>query len=378
MVIRLQGALNKSWYKVNQYTTFAFHLLKIYFLFTTGKSFDLLQHTYTYPHPFVLESGLVLPELHVAYHTYGRMNKDKSNVIWICHALTANADAADWWSGLAGEGRVMDAGRYFIICANIPGSCYGSSGPLTPDPAAAKPYYSRFPQVTIRDMVNAHILLREHLGIERINMLAGGSMGGYQALEWALAEPERVERLFLLATGAAESAWGIAVHTAQRLAIEADPSWKDDSPSAGRNGLKAARAIGMLTYRNYQTFMRTQTDPEYNKTDNYRASSYIRYQGDKLVNRFNAQSYWLLTKAMDSHNIARGRADRLEEVLQTIPQRALIIGITSDILCPVEEQRFLAQNMPNAAYYEIDSPYGHDGFLIEFERIGKILKEWME
>ncbi len=337
----------------------------------------LNQQTYIYKSPFVLESGAILPELHIAYYTYGTLNHDRSNVIWICHALTANADAADWWSGLVGEGKVMDTQKYFIVCANIPGSCYGSSGPLTPDPISGKPYYGHFPRVTIRDMVKAHILLRQHLGLEKIKMLAGGSMGGYQVLEWALAEPGKVERLFLLATGAAESAWGIAIHTAQRLSIEADATWTDDSPAAGQNGMKAARAIGMLTYRNYQTFVRTQTDKEYDKTDGFKASSYIRYQGEKLVKRFSAQSYWLLSKAMDSHNIARGRANTLEPVLQTIQQRALIIGITSDILCPVEEQRFLAQNMPRAAYYEIDSPYGHDGFLIEFERIGKILQDWM-
>ncbi len=178
-------------------------MLKIYFLPVTGKLFYPLQYTYTYPHPFALESGAVLPELHIAYHSYGKLNREKNNVIWICHALTANAGAADWWSGLVGEGKVMDSGRYFIVCANIPGSCYGSSGPLTADPASGKPYYSRFPQVTIRDMVKAHILLGEHLGVERIHMLAGGSMGGYQALEWALAGPRRIERLFLLATGAA-------------------------------------------------------------------------------------------------------------------------------------------------------------------------------
>lgn len=319
-----------------------------------------------------------MPALQIGYHTYGRLNETHDNVIWICHALTANSDVADWWSGLTGDGKVWDSQKYFIVCANILGSCYGSSGPLSDNPETGKPYYSHFPMITIRDMVNAHILLRVHLHIKKIALLAGGSMGGYQVLEWALAEPERIERLFLITTGASESAWGISIHTAQRLAIEADNTWKDDSPYAGKNGMKAARAIGMLTYRNYQTFVNRQTDPDVNKIDNFRASSYIIYQGEKLVKRFNAQSYWLLTKAMDSHHIARNRAETTADVLKTIQQRSLIIGITSDILCPVEEQRFLARNMPQAAYYEIDSPYGHDGFLIEFERIGKILGEWMK
>lgn len=334
--------------------------------------------TFCYNKLFPLESGEVLPALQIGYHTYGQLNETCDNVIWICHALTANSNVADWWSGLTGEGKAWNPENYFIVCANILGSCYGSSGPLSDNPETGKPYYSHFPLVTIRDMVKAHILLREHLHIEKIALLAGGSMGGYQVLEWALAEPERIERLFLITTGASESAWGISIHTSQRLAIEADSTWKDDSPEAGRNGMKAARAIGMLTYRNYQTFVNRQTDPDVNKIDDFKASSYIIYQGEKLVKRFNAQSYWLLTKAMDSHNIARNRAETTADVLKTIRQKTLIIGITSDILCPAEEQRFLARNMPQAAYYEIDSPYGHDGFLIEFERIGKILQDWMK
>lgn len=335
-------------------------------------------NTFLYQNPFRLESGEVLPELQVTYHTYGKLNEEGDNVVWICHALTANSNVIDWWSGLAGEGRVWDPGKYFIVCANILGSCYGSSGPLTLNPATGEPYYSTFPRISIRDIVQAHILLRAHLGIKKISLLAGGSMGGYQVLEWAIAEPEKIQRLFLLTTGASESAWGIAIHTAQRLAIEADATWKDPSPQAGQNGMKAARAIGMLTYRNYQTFVDKQTDPDISKTDHFKSSSYIIYQGEKLVKRFNAQTYWLLTKAMDSHNIARGRAGSTEAVLRKMHQKTLILGITSDILCPVEEQRFLARNMPGAAYYEIDSLYGHDGFLIEFERIGKILLEWMK
>ncbi|WP_160711006.1 homoserine O-acetyltransferase MetX [Chitinophaga solisilvae] len=325
---------------------------------------------------FRLESGQVLPELHIAYHTYGTMNADGSNVVWVCHALTANSDAADWWAGLIGPGRAIDPAKHFIVCANIIGSCYGSSGPHTVNPETGTPWFRSFPAVTIRDMVQAHILLRAHLQIPRIHLLIGGSMGGYQVLEWALTEPEVIDRLFLLCTGAAESAWGIAIHTAQRLAIEADNTWQDAHPDAGQKGLKAARAIGMLTYRNYQTFVRTQSDPDKEKTDDFRASSYICYQGDKLVKRFHAQSYWLLSKAMDSHNIARGRHEDITTSLSHISQPVLLVGITSDILCPPEEQQFLARHLPQATYHEIDSSYGHDGFLIEFEKIGKILSDW--
>ena len=319
-----------------------------------------------------------MPEITIGYHTFGQLNDAGNNVVWVCHALTANSDVTDWWSGLAGERRVWDPQKDYIVCANILGSCYGSSGPLTVNPETGEPYYYNFPRMTIRDLVKAHILLRKHLKIKKIGLLTGGSMGGYQALEWAIAEPAAIERLFLLATGASESAWGIAIHTSQRLAIEADCTWQEKSPRAGAKGMKAARAIGMLTYRNYQTFVDRQSDPDINKTDHFKSSSYIHYQGDKLVKRFNAQSYWLLTKVLDSHNIARGRAESIAEVLSRMHQKALVIGVTSDILCPVEEQRFLARNMPRAAYYEIDSLYGHDGFLIEFERIGKILVDWID
>ena len=170
----------------------------------------------------------------------------------------------------------------------------------------------------------------------------GGSMGGYQALEWCLMEPLVIQDLFLIATSAAESAWGIAVHTAQRLAIEADSTWMEMNEEAGAKGLRAARGIGILTYRNYAIMKEKQSDPDANKLDNYRASSYISYQGNKLSRRFNAYSYWLLTKAMDSHNIARNRGGDLKKVLTSITQRTLIVGITSDILCPLAEQEFLA------------------------------------
>ncbi|MBX9734869.1 MAG: homoserine O-acetyltransferase [Chitinophagaceae bacterium] len=329
---------------------------------------------YRYEGVFALENGARLSGVEIAYHSYGKLNASKDNVIWICHALTANADAADWWKGLVGEGYIIDPAKYFIVCANIIGSCYGSTGPLSNDPKTDKPYYASFPQVTIRDMVTAHILLRRHLGIDAISLLMGGSMGGYQVLEWAVMEPTIIKKMFLIATSPSESAWGVAVHTAQRLAIEADSSWEEPRADAGAKGLKAARAIGMLTYRNYTTFQEKQTDPDPEKIDNFKASSYLNYQGDKLVKRFNAYSYWLLTKAMDSHHLARGRGGDLITVLQNIQQPTLIIGINSDILCPLDEQRFMAEHMPDADLYAIDSTYGHDGFIIETQQITEILK----
>jgi homoserine O-acetyltransferase len=329
------------------------------------------KHFFTYRKPITLENEATLSSLEIAYHTYGTLNEEKNNVVWFCHALTANSDVVDWWNSLVGEGKTFDPEKHFIICANIISSCYGSSGPLNINPETGQPYYSTFPQVTIRDMVLAHIALRQHLNIHRINTIIGGSMGGYQVLEWILAEQDVFSKMVLVATSPQESAWGIAIHTAQRLAIEADPTWKDMDPKAGAAGLKAARAIGMLTYRNYRSFVRTQHDHD-DKLDGFKASSYINYQGDKLVNRFNTYSYWLLGKAMDSHNIARGRG-KMEDVLNGIKLRTLIIGISSDQLCPVEEQKFMAQHIPDSTYVEIDSPYGHDGFLIEGKLIGEAI-----
>ena len=277
---------------------------------------------------------------------------------------------------MIGEGRAFDTEKYFVVCANIIGSCYGTTGPSSTNPVTGKPYLHTFPFITIRDMVKAHMLLREHLGIQGIHLLAGGSMGGYQVLEWAVMEPALSKQLFVITTSAKESAWGIAIHTAQRMAIETDGTWTAGDLTDGRNGLKVARAIGMLTYRSYESFVNTQSDTNPEKTDHFMASSYMRYQGEKLANRFSAYSYWVLSKALDSHNLARGRGS-LEEVLKSIQIKTLVIGISSDLLCPLQELQFLAQHIPQARYVEIDSFYGHDGFLVETEAITRQLSQWI-
>ena len=331
---------------------------------------------YHYNQPFTLECGVSLPQLKIAYHTYGEFTPGKK-VAWVCHALTANSDVTDWWKGLVGEGCLINPTDYYIVCANIIGSCYGSTGPLSIDDIGTSISYDNFPTITIRDMVQAHILLRQHLGIEHIDLLMGGSMGGYQALEWAIFEPKVIEKMFLIATSPSESAWGVAVHTAQRLAIEADCTWKEAKPNAGAKGLKAARAIGMLTYRNYAIFQEKQTDEDPEKIDNFKASAYMIYQGDKLVKRFNAYSYWLLSKSMDSHHLARKRGGNLMATLAGIQIPTFIMGINSDILCPLDDQRFMEQHMPNATLVAIDSLYGHDGFIIETAQITTNLKAWL-
>lgn len=327
--------------------------------------------------PFELESGAVLPELQIAYHTYGTLNEAKNNVVWICHALTANADVADWWNGLVGENFLIDPAKNFIVCANMLGSCYGSSSPTTHNLITNETYYIDFPQVSVKDMVRAHDLLRQELGIDEIGVCIGGSMGGQQALEWAILQPKIFQKLILLATNAKHSPWGIAFNESQRLAIYADPTWNERRQDAGQAGLCAARSIALLSYRNYGTYVNRQSEETNEKTDDFKASSYQRYQGIKLVRRFNVLSYLILSKAMDSHNVGRGRAT-VEEALRTIKAKTLVIGITSDILFPPSEQEFLAKHIPNAQYIEIDSPYGHDGFLVETEKITEVLKEFLE
>jgi homoserine O-acetyltransferase len=329
-----------------------------------------------YRKPFELESGAILPELQIAYHTYGTLNEAKDNVVWVCHALTANADVADWWNGLVGEGFLIDPKEHFIVCANMLGSCYGSSSPTTHNLITNETYFIDFPQVSVKDMVKAHDLLRQELGIEEISVCIGGSMGGQQVLEWAILQPEIFKKLILLATNGKHSPWGIAFNESQRLAIYADSTWNERRQDAGQAGLCAARSIALLSYRNYGTYVNRQSEETNEKTDDFKASSYQRYQGVKLVRRFNVLSYLILSKAMDSHNVGRGRAT-IAQALAQIQAKTLVIGITSDILFPPSEQQFLAKHIPNAQYVEIDSPYGHDGFLVETEKITEVLKAFL-
>lgn len=327
--------------------------------------------------PFSLESGAILPQLEIAYTIHGCSLETGAPILWICHALTANADPTSWWGDLVGPQKAFDTNQYTIVCANMLGSCYGTTGPESIDPSTQRPYYTSFPLVTIRDMARAHQLLREQLGIKKIDVLIGGSMGGYQCLEWALLEPACINKLFLLATSAEETAWGIAIHSAQRLAIEADASFHQHHPEGGKAGLAAARAMGMITYRTYEAFAHQQQDEDNLKLTSYKAESYIRYQGQKLVNRFSAYAYYALTRSMDTHRIQRGHTVTVDERLAQISQRCLIIGIESDVLCPPTEQKRLAQHMPNAELQLIQSNYGHDGFLTESTQIELLWFEWI-
>lgn len=325
---------------------------------------------------FNLENGETLASLEIAYHTYGNLNANKSNVIWVCHALTANSDVFDWWKGLFGNNDYFNPQDHFIICANVIGSHYGSSNPTSIDENTAKPYLLSFPKITIRDMVKAHKLLANHLEIHDIEVIIGGSLGGQQALEWAVNEPNRIKNLIVLATNAAHSAWGIAFNESQRLAIETDKTFNEKDIYGGLIGLKAARSIALLSYRTYDCYNLTQCEDELDKSDNFKSSSYQNYQGEKLVKRFNAYSYYYLTKAMDSHNVGRNRIS-ITNALSQIKANTLVIGITSDLLFPIAEQKHIASNIKDAEYQEIDSLYGHDGFLLEINKIEHIISEFL-
>jgi homoserine O-acetyltransferase/O-succinyltransferase len=335
------------------------------------------QHTFHYQQEFSLESGLTLPGFQLAYTTYGQLNRKRDNVVWVCHALTGNSDFTEWWSGLFGEGKLYDPKDWFIVCANTLGGCYGSTGPLSVNPNTLQPYFHSFPQLTNRDIVGAFDLLRQELGLQQVHTLIGGSLGGQQALEWALQKPDVFERLVHVASNARHSAWGIAFNESQRMAIRQDPSWANDSETAGQQGLKTARAIAMLSYRHYTSYELTQQEPGNSITDNYRAASYQVYQGEKLTKRFNAYTYWLLSKAMDSHNIGRNRGG-VEKALHHLKAKTLFVGVDTDLLFPVEEQRYLHEQVPGSAFALLRSNYGHDGFLVETHQLTKAIRKFYQ
>ena len=319
---------------------------------------------FTHTNTFRFENGVEIGGLEIAYQTFGTLNEKRDNVVWVCHALTGNSDVFDWWNGLFGEDDFFNPRDHFIVCANILGSHYGTTNPLSINPETKQPYYLDFPKFNIRDMARIHQILADHLKIQDISLLIGGSLGGQQAVEWAIMEPARIKRLILIATNAVHSPWGVAFNESQRLALASDPTFFAFTPDGGRNGLKAARSIALLSYRNYETYGISQKEDSLDKIDDFKAASYQNYQGEKLVKRFNAYSYWYLSKAMDSHNVGRNRGS-VSDALKQIEAKTMVIGISSDLLFPPSEQRFLAEKIPGAFYLEIDSFYGHDGFLIE-------------
>ncbi len=324
-----------------------------------------------------LELGGRLAEVRVAFRTWGELDPDGANAVIVCHALTGSADADLWWTRMFGPGRALDPSRDFVVCSNILGSCYGTTGPTSLDPATGRPYHGGFPAITVRDMVRVQHALALRLGIRRIRMVIGGSLGGMQALEWALCHPEMVESVVFIASAARHAAWAIGLGEAPRQAILADPRWRDgrydeaDPPAAG---LAAARMMAMLSYRSFASFeerfgRRPQT------ADLFAVESYLRFQGQQLVDRFDPASYVALTRAMDTHDVSRGRGD-FDDVLRGLAQPMLVVSIDSDVLYWPAEQREVARLVPGARLAVLDSPHGHDAFLIDVDRLSGLVADF--
>ena len=337
-----------------------------------------MSKTFTITDGFTTESGYTLPEVQVRYKTWGTLNADGSNAVLVCHALTGNADADEWFPGLFGEDGILDPSRQFIVCSNVLGGCYGTTGPSSVNAKTGKAYQADFPTVTIRDMVRVQQALFDHLGVESIELAVGGSMGGMQVLEWLIMD-HRVQKAMVIAMGKAHSAWTIGVSEAQRMAIRADKHWNGgfyDPSKPPAEGLAAARAMGMIMYRSQPAFERKfarQIQTGHNEL--FQVSSYLRYQGEKLVKRFDANTYMRLTGAMDTHDVYRDR-EIYGDILADVQVPVLVVGITSDVLYPIVEQQELATLLPNGVYKEIDSDEGHDAFLIEFPKMVRIFKEF--
>ena len=336
-----------------------------------------MAQVYHHGEAITLESGAVLPEVDITYDTFGTLNAAKDNVIWVCHALTANSDVADWWPHTVEEGRFLDPTRYFIVCANFLGSHYGTTSPLSINPTTGEKYYYDYPRITVRDMVKCHQLLAKHLGIERVKLLIGSSIGGFQCMEWAISEPKFMESVALIATTTCTEPWAAAFNESQRMAIRTDKTWGELRDDAGIDGMAVARSIALISYRGGAAYNATQQDENPTEASfTRRAHSYQQYQGEKLRRRFNALSYYRLSEAVDSHNIARGRGS-IAEALSKIEARALVVAISSDILFPPEAHVPMREHIRDVEYHLIESEFGHDGFLVEHEKLNTIIQNFL-
>jgi homoserine O-acetyltransferase/O-succinyltransferase len=358
--------------------------------------------TITDHRPFALEGGAALPEVVVAYETWGTLAADGANAVLVCHALTGdahaashkgpNSHAAGWWEDMIGPGRALDTDRLFVVCANVLGGCQGTTGPSSLD-EAGRPWGSRFPVITPRDMVRSQARLADHLGVAKWLCVIGGSMGGMQVIEWAVMFPDRVRSFVSLASCMASSAQQIAWSAVGRCALALDPRWRggdyyDALPGDGpHEGLAIARAIAQITYRSEHVFKdrfdRDLVDPldAFRMWDRFQIESYLDYHGVKLVRRFDANSYLVLNKAMDLHDIGRGRGG-IPSAIRRVSAKSLVVSVTSDTLYPPSLQHEMRDALTEAGascvYRCIDSPQGHDGFLLEHDLIGPLVAEFIE
>ncbi|MDD8018109.1 MAG: homoserine O-acetyltransferase [Bacteroidota bacterium] len=351
-------------------------------------------------HPLKMECGVELSPVHVAFETYGELNSAGDNAILVCHALTGSAHAAEyssedsksagWWHTAIGEGKALDTRKYFVISSNFLGGCYGTTGSISENPKTGKPYGLSFPQMTVRDMVKVQKALITYLGVTKLKTIIGGSLGGMQVLEWPLMYPDLVESIVPIATAAKHSPWAIGLNTIARQAIMNDPDWKSGNYYAfgqPQKGFSLARQIAMLSYRSDVSFQqRFQRERIKDNLDSknynfdwsnlFQVESYLYYQGKKLVDRFDANTYIYITRAMDLHDVTLDRGS-IEDVLGSITVPSLSVGIDSDILYPVHEQKEIASRIPNSTYAEITSPHGHDAFLIEYDQLSMMLKKFL-
>lgn len=356
--------------------------------------------------PVALDSGKTLQQVTIAYETWGELNSDKSNAILLCHAWTGDSHAAGsaqdgqptpgWWDGLVGSGCAIDTDKYFVVCTNSLGGCQGSTGPASLHPSDGKPYGSRFPVITVRDMVRAQVRVSDMLGIDVWYSVIGGSMGGMQVLEWGITFPHRVRTLVPIATCLQATAQQIAWGAIGRRSIRLDPKWRggdyyDAAIGDGPwQGLAIARMVAQVTFRSDNVFTDrfgrelADTDADYNGLglwDKFEVENYLDHHGDKLIRRFDTNSYLIIGKAMDLHDVARGRGS-LQTAAARITAPVLSMGISSDILYPTYQQKqireIINETGGSCEYVEIDSPHGHDAFLINLAQVGKPLVEFLQ
>ena len=356
--------------------------------------------------PVALDSGKTLQQVTIAYETWGELNSDKSNAILLCHAWTGDSHAAGsaqdgqptpgWWDGLVGSGCAIDTDKYFVVCTNSLGGCQGSTGPASLHPLDGKPYGSRFPVITVRDMVRAQVRVSDLLGIDVWHSVIGGSMGGMQVLEWGITFPHRVRTLVPIATCLQATAQQIAWGAIGRRSIRLDPKWRggdyyDAAIGDGPwQGLAIARMVAQVTFRSDNVFTDrfgrelADTDADYNGLglwDKFEVENYLDHHGDKLIRRFDTNSYLIIGKAMDLHDVARGRGS-LQTAASRITAPVLSMGISSDILYPTYQQKqiceIISESGGSCEYVEIDSPHGHDAFLINLDQVGKPLVEFLQ
>lgn len=365
---------------------------------------------------FVLESGAVLKRAQLRYRTYGRLNETtRDNVLVVCHALTGNASLDGWWGGLLGPGKAFDTDKYLVVCCNILGSCYGSTSPVSVNPVTGQPYGLDFPDVSVQDTVRLQLQLLQHeLRIESVQAVIGGSFGGMQAVEFAVQAGSRatsdnsivdsagqpyVKSVVPIACNAQHDAWQIAISEVQRQAIYRDPAWQAGDYLQATQGLQVARQLGMISYRTpagYATKFgrglrqppsegdpaqndskKNDVPPAYGKDARWQVASYLVYQGEKFVSRFDPVTYVKLTEQMDSHDVARGRGGTVADVLGGVDIPALVLGIDSDVLYPLSQQQQLAQWLPRGQFAAIRSDDGHDGFLLEQEQVGQHITDFL-